>query len=69
MIVAEVETESAVHGYEFNDGEDLEGIELYATHTHEKWQRISIYRVRELRDVATGVVRKTSPTLLLERVA
>ena len=69
MICAEVETETTVHGYEFDDHENLEGIEQYVLQTHAKWDRITIYRVRELRDVTTGSVRRTSPTVLFERVA
>jgi hypothetical protein len=69
MICAEVETDTEVHGYEFDDHEDLQGIEQYVLQAHAEWERITVYRVRELRDVTTGAVRRTPPAVIFERVA
>ena len=69
MIIAEVETEQHIHGYEFTDEEDLDGVEEYLRTQHASWQRLSIYRVAELRDVRTGAVRACPPRLIVEKVA
>jgi len=69
MIIAEVETEQHIHGYEFTDGDDLEGVEEYLRTQHSSWQRLSIYRATELRDVTTGTVRVCPPRLIVEKVA
>lgn len=69
MIIAEVETEKHIHGYEFTDGEDLDGVEEYLRTQHASWQRLSIYRVAELRDVTTGSVRICPRRLIVEKVA
>lgn len=69
MIIAEVETERHIHGYEFMDGDDLDGVEEYLRAQHTGWQRLSIYRATELRDVTTGSVRTCPRRLIVEKVA
>lgn len=69
MIIAEVETEEYIHGYEFMDEDDLAGVEEYLRAQHACWQRLSIYRAAELRDVVTGATRTCAPRLVMERVA
>lgn len=69
MIIAEVDTETHIVGYEFADDDDLEGVEAYLRTQHTTWLRLSIYRAAELRDVATGSVRACPRRLVVEKVA